>query len=761
MAEVFPTSLKHRTTPNLRLGIKSSCGDLKSIIAALYIIFKSTKTPENIVYSKEKILENGIRGIELTEELASTISATFPNIVNVVDKVNYTPLFTRQCEPLQVAIELFFNLGRLKFTDNGHSERTGKNRYSKTLMFSDKMIVIDAYLSAFNPIERDAFLSLWLEEKHDHKSSIEDGFKQILSTFTIDCCYKIKRGEGNELIFNLENIYEELANNNDVLFKENGQETVGPTRVLCSYIKEHMSYDIACHNEKFITKEGRDEYLKIHYGLISNTLDLINRELPFNDFTKGNNIKICIDKEFIKGKFNPFITALRTKPFMLLAGISGTGKSRIVRKLAQATVTEELQRTEEYKGTDFANDRWKLHSPANFELIQVKPNWHNSMDVTGYLSNIPSPHYIFTPFIEFIVKAWQHPEVPFFLCLDEMNLAPVEEYFAEFLSAIESRSFEDGKYITDPIIKPFNMFGKMKNEKGEMVDVGGLMVNTLFPNFQASDTDSETAQIIKHFRTKGLTLPKNLIVIGTVNMDETTFSFSRKVLDRAMSVEMNEVDYDSFLTGNTDDELKAVVKGFEDGRYGEDVTLNSLLVDRHIEAKEIVDDLGEDAQFVIGYLKRINALLEGTPFKLGYRAANEALIYLQSSKEFGQGDRIAALDNFTLMKILSRIEGDETKLKITNSETDKERIANAEVNIDDAKQYGDLNILTAMRNIITQQLGECYDAEAKEGKTEITPTENDGESNEENRRGEKLQSVKKIDNMLSQLRRDHFVSYWN
>ena len=74
MAEVFPTSLKHRTTPNLRLGIKSSCGDLKSIIAALYIIFKSSKTPESIVYSKEKVLENGITGIDfqVVESLPST-----------------------------------------------------------------------------------------------------------------------------------------------------------------------------------------------------------------------------------------------------------------------------------------------------------------------------------------------------------------------------------------------------------------------------------------------------------------------------------------------------------------------------------------------------------------------------------------------------------------------------------------------------------------------------------------------------------------
>ena len=458
-----------------------------------------------------------------------------------------------------------------------------------------------------------------------------------------------------------------------------------------------------------------------------------------------------------KGRIKPnahflhisYLTALRTKPFMLLAGISGTGKSRIVRKLAQATVTEELQRANGYTGKDFANDRWTLHSPANFELIQVKPNWHNSMDVIGYLSNIPSPHYVFTPFIEFIVKAWQHPKVPFFLCLDEMNLAPVEEYFAEFLSAIESRSFEGGEYLTDPIIKPFNSFGE---------DVAKMMVNTLFPNFTAGDTESATTKIIKHFRIKGLTLPKNLIVIGTVNMDETTFSFSRKVLDRAMSVEMNEVNYDSFLNDTTDDDLKAIVQAFEEN---DDADLNALLVDRHIEAKEIIDELGDDAKFAIDYLKRINALLEGTPFKLGYRAANEALIYLQASNEFGHTDRIAALDNFTLMKILSRIEGDETKLKITDSGADKERIANASVNVDAAKQYGDLNILTALRNIITQMLGESGKTDVESNVTEETATESGEEMIFTEQEKKELQSIKKIESMLSQLKRDHFVSFWN
>lgn len=455
---------------------------------------------------------------------------------------------------------------------------------------------------------------------------------------------------------------------------------------------------------------------------------------------------LTIDKD--ANKPLSYLTALRTKPFMLLAGISGTGKSRIVRKLAQATVTEKLQRAYGYEGTDFANERWTLHSPANFELIQVKPNWHNSMDVIGYLSNIPSPHYVFTPFIEFIVKAWQHPEVPFLLCLDEMNLAPVEEYFAEFLSAIESRSFEDKEYMTDPIIKPFNSFGE---------DVAKMMVNTLLPNFTAADKNSFLGKVVDHFETKGLTLPKNLIVIGTVNMDETTFSFSRKVLDRAMSVEMNEVDYDSFLTNTTDDDLRAIVKAFENN----DTDLNALLVDRHIEAKEIIDELGEDAEFAIDYLKCINAMLEGTPFKLGYRAANEALIYLQASHEFGQTDRIAALDSFTLMKILSRIEGDETKLKITDSEADKERMANAGVDIDKAKQYGDLNILTALRNIITQMLNQSDNTDTEDKTTEETATESGEETVSTEQKKKELQSIKKIDSMLNQLKRDHFVSYWN
>ena len=418
-----------------------------------------------------------------------------------------------------------------------------------------------------------------------------------------------------------------------------------------------------------------------------------------------------------------YLSALRTKPFMLLAGISGTGKSRIVRKLAQATVSKEIQQkyNEKFTSENFDEEKWELHRPENFELIQVKPNWHNSMDVIGYLSNMNGAHYEFTPFVKFIVKAWCNPTIPFFLCLDEMNLAPVEEYFAEFLSAIESRGFENGEFMTDPIIKPFDEFGN---------GVSVSMINSLNDSLkEAMGSDVEN-----HLRTKGLTLPPNLIVIGTVNMDETTFSFSRKVLDRAMSIEMNEVNYDSFLNDATDDELKAIVEEF-----GEE--LNKLLVNRYIHAKEVVVDL-DKATDVIKYLQTINNLLEGTPFKLGYRAANEALIYLQSTIDFGMDNFAQAMDNFTLMKILSRIEGDESKLRITESNADNERLAKAGLNRSD---LGDNpTILQALRAIIVNQLSE-------------SPTTEDGEET----KSVELKSIKKIDQMISQLNRDHFVSYWN
>ena len=340
--------------------------------------------------------------------------------------------------------------------------------------------------------------------------------------------------------------------------------------------------------------------------------------------------------------YNSLLTALRTKPFVLLAGISGTGKSRIVRELAKASVTEELQRKYDPKSVANGFDRWQLHKPANFELVQVKPNWHNSLEVVGYKSNIGGAHYEFTPFVEFVARAWQNQDVPFFLCLDEMNLAPVEQYFAEFLSAIESRSLENGEYETDPIVKPFAEFGN---------DVCTAMLNHLVGSVDAANVraDSPEAKLVERFRTKGLTLPPNLLVLGTVNMDETTFSFSRKVLDRAMSIVMNDVEYDAFFNGESENTMAEMDEGMRD-----------WLIHRPIRGLDAENNGAEDVKT---YLTAINTTLNNTPFKLGYRAANEALLYVSAARQLNpDADINAALDEFTLMKILSRIEGDKRSI---------------------------------------------------------------------------------------------------
>ena len=345
-----------------------------------------------------------------------------------------------------------------------------------------------------------------------------------------------------------------------------------------------------------------------------------------NQLLKGVVPEMNVDVTNIKLKYRPYITAIKSKPFLLLAGISGTGKSRIVRELARACWEED---SEEYK----------TQKPKNFEMIQVKPNWHDSSELIGYVSRINGEKFIVGPFLKFMVKAIQNPDIPHFLCLDEMNLAPVEQYFAEYLSVIESRKFIEGEILTDPIIDY------------EDTDAYKSLIDQLFYE------DEIRREYLTKENGKRLRIPKNLIVVGTVNMDETTFSFSRKVLDRAMTIEMNEVD----LEGGLDKKYEAIGKLSEKELIGYAVEG----VDVYAENKEVCDT-------AISYLKAINEKLEGTPFKVAYRTRNEFLLYVVNNLPYNKDENgedipqemviARALDEITNMKILSRIEGDETKV---------------------------------------------------------------------------------------------------
>lgn len=379
-------------------------------------------------------------------------------------------------------------------------------------------------------------------------------------------------------------------------------------------------------------ENGRELYLPKNilesYGNVIPNLPIYNIDKSVkvsSELTDLCNVEETLPAD-VSSKYRPYITAIKSKPFLLLAGISGTGKSRIVRELARAC-------------WDVDSPEYTAHKPKNYEMLQVKPNWHDSSELIGYVSRINGEQYVVGPFLRFMVKAILDPKTPYFLCLDEMNLAPVEQYFAEFLSVIESRKQENGKVVTDPIVDY------------EPTQAYKSLIDQLF------EDDENRAEYLKEEGGKRLSIPQNLIVVGTVNMDETTFSFSRKVLDRAMTIEMNEVD----LSGGLTDKHEIIGK----------LEYERLIGDK-VEGVDVYQDYQAVCDKAIAYLQKINEVLEGTPFKVAYRTRNEFLLYVVNNLPYRkdeEGNELSedivvarALDEITSMKVLSRIEGDDQKV---------------------------------------------------------------------------------------------------
>lgn len=334
-------------------------------------------------------------------------------------------------------------------------------------------------------------------------------------------------------------------------------------------------------------------------------------------------------------KYYNILTALRTKPFLLLAGISGTGKSRIVRELAFKSCPEFLRDAD---GT----------TPGNYCMIEVKPNWHDSSEMLGYYSHI-SKEYQYTNFIKFLVKAMMFPDVPFFVCLDEMNLAPVEQYFAEFLSVLETRKKVGDRIHTGALVKP-EYFKELQNAEGG----DGYIFTQWFPEIKRNIpyniyTNPTLAQV-------GLTLPDNVFIIGTVNMDDTTHQFSRKVLDRAMTIEMNGGKLSDMFGQSHNLEYLPEEDIWDVNKFiPEYVTADEVIAVNPDTAEELKTKLPER-------LEEINEVLKDTPFVVSYRVLNELVIYTGNLLNDGMSIDEAideAVNQIVLMKILPRIEGDE------------------------------------------------------------------------------------------------------
>ena len=404
-----------------------------------------------------------------------------------------------------------------------------------------------------------------------------------------------------------------------------------------------------------------EEELLEQYLSFSESVSYIN-DMDIKQSVNPINNKMTLNTPHTNS-YKKYLLALRTKPFLLLAGISGTGKSRIVREFAFKSCPKYLQ---DKDGT----------TPGNYCMIEVKPNWHDSTELLGYYSNL-SKEYQFKKFVKFLVKAKMYPDVPFFVCLDEMNLAPVEQYFAEVLSILETRKHPrnpetkevDMKTIKTEVIveaKYFQQLGKMpifKNKetgdplKQKLTDRDIYM--KLYGIDEEKDINKEVGEKTE-LTTLGLTLPGNVLIIGTVNMDDTTHQFSRKVIDRAMTIEMNG--------GN----LSAMFGGSKNLEYLEDEAeqqkWQNAFTQRYISADEVLNAHPQEAETIMEKLpERLNELnkaLKGTPFEVSYRVLNELTIMvgvlLDDNEEDKSIDDIInqAVDNILLMKILPRIEGD-------------------------------------------------------------------------------------------------------
>ena len=379
--------------------------------------------------------------------------------------------------------------------------------------------------------------------------------------------------------------------------------------------------------------------------------DSINPNLIDNDSKFDNNL------QQILSDYRPFITAIKTKPFLILGGFSGTGKSQKVKELAFMTCpNDELMRLR-LGNTD--------NTPGNYCLVSIRPNWHDSSDLLGYYSSI-NDKYIVTDFVRFLVKAMQYEDIPFFVCLDEMNLAPVEEYFAEFLSVLESRKKVGEKILTDPLLTA-DWFNKKYKEYNIFDDLGLRRIGkeqSVKENQQAglfTEVDEmafDRMDIVEDLKKNGLRLPQNIIVIGTVNMDDTTNSFSRKVIDRAMTFEtIVEKFGPEYYTAADTMTYRGKVRGNWTWILPDEVKASEALMHK----PDLLRD--EEKTEITNYINEVNACLKGSPFQIAYRILNETILYYRALWVVNHGDVELGqvFDDILMQKVLPRIEGDFDK----------------------------------------------------------------------------------------------------
>ncbi len=291
-----------------------------------------------------------------------------------------------------------------------------------------------------------------------------------------------------------------------------------------------------------------------------------------------------------------FYLAMTVSPLVILSGISGTGKSLLPRKFAKFT-------------------------QSAFHSIPVQPQWSDNSDLFGFVPTLSPTKYVKGALVDSLLQAKKNPSKLVIALLDEMNLAPVEHYFSDFLSIAETRSRDGTTVVSDPL--PIEL-----------------------PAVHAGSPDSEAD-------LRGMRLPANLRVVGTANMDETTHPFSPKVLDRAFAIEFDDPDLTLFASEPAS-AATASSASLSD-LAGLLVTESNAISIQ--EARAASQDMFEH---VAQLLAEIQEILAPAGVKFGYRTRDAILLYLHFWRE-RQLDAIiagyAALDFCVLQKVLPKISG--------------------------------------------------------------------------------------------------------
>ena len=302
-----------------------------------------------------------------------------------------------------------------------------------------------------------------------------------------------------------------------------------------------------------------------------------------------------------------FYTALQTKGFVILSGISGTGKTKLAQHFAALLPQPPGQ---------------------NWLFVPVRPDWRDSKSLLGYYNPLTGT-YAWTPFLRFLLRAERSYRtgdgLAWFVILDEMNLAHVEYYFADLLSVLESGRDEEG-WTREPL-----RFDYPDEAEGDLPP-------------------------------RELHLPPNLYMIGTVNVDETTRAFSPKVLDRAFTLELTEADFDAYPL--IPDENPVTLNAGGRQTLLNNFTFGGCFV--RID-KQAIAEYVTDHPEVRERLKTLNEQLRPYGLHFGYRVFDEIVAFLIAAQHNhlydGLGGVTAALDAAVLMKVLPKFHGSRSKLE--------------------------------------------------------------------------------------------------